>query len=57
MNFSTIRAIVQYNDERVGILFERCSSQKEFVEKCLEEFENNQKRRRRAKALKIIVRK
>jgi len=36
MNSSTIRAIVQYNDERVGVLFERSSSQKEFIEKCLE---------------------
>jgi len=39
MNSSTIRAIVQYNDERVGVLFERSSSQKEFIEKCLEELE------------------
>ena len=39
MNISVIRAIVQYNDERMGILFERSSSQREFIEKCLEEFE------------------
>jgi len=38
MDFIVVRAIVQYQDVKMGILFERSSSEKG-IQKCLEEFQ------------------